>query len=58
MKENILATSSLVRFENKHVFFYFEKYSSLGTTCNAGVVGSCLYVNLEVVGRALGVDFI
>jgi hypothetical protein len=26
------ATSSLVRFENKYGFYYFEKRSSLGTT--------------------------
>jgi hypothetical protein len=27
-----------VRFENKNMFFWFEKLSSLGTTYNVGVV--------------------
>jgi hypothetical protein len=39
------ATSSLVRFENKNVFFCFEKCSS-----TAGIV----VVNLKVVGLAPG----
>jgi hypothetical protein len=44
------ATNSLVRFENKKVFFYFEKRSSLIHMYSAGIV----VVNLEVVGWASG----
>jgi hypothetical protein len=41
-----------MRFENKNVFFYFEKLSSLMQRW-LGVVD----VNLEVVGLAPGVNF-
>jgi hypothetical protein len=39
-----------VRFENKNIFFYYEKRSSLHTALNAGVV----VANFEVIGLSSG----
>jgi hypothetical protein len=49
---NLQMPSNLVRFENKTIFYYFEK-SLYPTYHNVGVE----VVNLNVVGLALGVNF-